>query len=250
MHGMKIPARHEGSQNQFRALPIFSNFVEEDHGILPVDHRQRFLKDNGADAIGPNGQGIEPEPDQILKPAGMDNTGILVAGEIVARIAENNPFFEAVDEHHASDGRVRGGDEQAVIAPGVAADERGGRKPPKAVCLKPFFGKRRVEVGAGVLVEGDHLRESLQNFSVGVTRQKKSGPPKGMRPALMVCSAEVSPLERHEPVSADGVLIAHSRSVTSHEGRLVRPVMPEFERRVPMLAASMVLCVKVNSWTV
>jgi hypothetical protein len=40
----------------------------------------------------------------------MDDAGILVTGEVVALIAENDPFFKAVDEHHAADGRARGGD--------------------------------------------------------------------------------------------------------------------------------------------
>jgi hypothetical protein len=51
-----------------------------------------------------------------------------------------------------------------MVAAGVAADERGGREPPKAVRLKPFFGKRRLEVRTSVLIEGDHSCRVYNKF--------------------------------------------------------------------------------------
>src|SRR5437879_1331693 len=89
-------------------------------------------------------------------PARMHDAGVLVTGEIIARITEDHPLFEAVHEHHAAARRARRRDEDSMITAGVAADEGGGTKAAQTVGLKPFFRQRRLEIGTGILVEGDH----------------------------------------------------------------------------------------------
>ena len=74
----------------------------------------------------------------MLGAARMHGAGKLIRGQIVPRAGDANALVELREQHHASDGRLGGGDEEAVVAPGVHAGRRGAGVAAEAVGLEPF----------------------------------------------------------------------------------------------------------------
>src|SRR5581483_5838728 len=86
----------------------------------------------------------------------MNHAGILVCRELVPAAADEECLLDFGQQNHAPDRRPGSRYEQAVVAPGVKADDGGGRKSSQPVGFEPFAPEGDFQISANSLVESDH----------------------------------------------------------------------------------------------
>src|SRR6266851_2403273 len=95
------------------------------HGaVLAVDHADRLFHLDISNRIGKDGKWIEPEACQVVVALRMQRTSVLVRGQLEAFAVHNKRFFKLREQHIATHRGGEGSGEEAMIAPGVKADER------------------------------------------------------------------------------------------------------------------------------
>ena len=97
-----------------------------------------------------------------------------VAGKLEAAIRCDNGFFDLGQQQIAPDRRIRGRDQEPMVAAGVRSGDGSGSEAAKAVGLQPLPRKRFVERVADLRSEPDHaadfrfLRGNGSGIALGV----------------------------------------------------------------------------------
>src|ERR1700686_4690807 len=92
----------------------------------------------------------------------MDGTGILVGGEFIGLLVDDDGFFELRQQQDSPGRRGGRGVKETVIAARVQADQGRRGKAAEPVGFKPFPRKRQVQPGADALIEANDFWFHLQ----------------------------------------------------------------------------------------
>src|SRR6266568_8864878 len=130
-----------------------------DHSTGRVPSRPRAATARQSSAtlrIGKNRKWIEPEARQVAVALRMQRTNILVRGQLEAFAVHNARFFELREQHIATHRGGKGSGEEAMIAPGVEANERRRSKSPKTIRFQPLTLCCCLQIRAALEAKGDH----------------------------------------------------------------------------------------------
>src|SRR5712691_8275051 len=102
----------------------------------------------------------------------MQRTSVLVRGQLEAFTVHNKRFFELREPHRATHRGGAGSSMEAMIAPGVEADERRRSKTPKTIRFQPLTLRRGLQITADLGAKEDHCGCAPLIFACKVCRSR------------------------------------------------------------------------------
>src|SRR5712691_4598770 len=91
--------------------------------VLAVDHENPFLNLDASYLEDEHRKGIAAELFQEQVAGRMHCAWIAIGGEVVSTAVENDGLLHLGQQYHSTGRRLGGGDQQAVVATGVEADD-------------------------------------------------------------------------------------------------------------------------------
>src|SRR6266496_4928392 len=102
---------------------IPGQLVLDDCGVFALNHEHGLFDFKALNLVGENGKRIEPKLLQVFEALRMDRTGVAVCGQVNGVALNEERLFVPRKQCAAANGRLGSGDEQAVIAPSVQAND-------------------------------------------------------------------------------------------------------------------------------
>src|SRR6266436_9674219 len=101
------------------------DFILHDRRVLALQHENGLLDLDTLNFKREDREWIEPELFEKAKPCGVHDFLVLIRAQIKRVAVDENSFFQLGKQDEASDRRLRGSDQQTVIAAGVDSRQRG-----------------------------------------------------------------------------------------------------------------------------